>query len=555
MLNIDNDLRDLFKSDSVQKTIRVHFPNGEFDDLTNSNLIAESFSFDESIIRGDDFKFGLCEASSVTFECFDFGNCNNMEIEVSIEVAGYDPVPFGRFVVDSCKRQSNLTRRKIVAYSTGGEQFSLDGDLITYLTRDGLNQQIWFDSAIYKTLGVKFIDMMNNIEQIETRKELIEQINFYSAEGYTMILNVEAIYLPFTGISEYDSGYIQCTFTNDYIDKLRNLRNIVENGNLDHKNTILSQIDLAINNYLVVFGVYNQGDVGFEYAQKIKDCYCNLLFVYNNPKDTDYVIQPNIISKFTLTCVNDQSYNMDIDVFTNCDTYFGKFINNTGALISGDMLKSSSPLDILQSYAEINASFGRQNRYGNYEFTHLSKFELQTITPSDILYPGNDLYPGRVVYSDVISKNLIHRFWYEEYISKKFGTIVVNYKDSDGADKTLAKRIGDGENTYYFDDNVLFDGIITDEAQIESLILNNFVPYLNDFQAIPIELTMKGLPYFEAGDQIVIQTDEGPVTTYIFNRTIKGIHSLRDTIRTDCEEMNEPYTGTIKEDEPESEEE
>ena len=47
MLNIPTEVIELFKSDSIPKVFHVRFPNGEYRDLTNADIVSESVSFDE----------------------------------------------------------------------------------------------------------------------------------------------------------------------------------------------------------------------------------------------------------------------------------------------------------------------------------------------------------------------------------------------------------------------------------------------------------------------------------------------------------------------------
>ena len=74
MYDAKEEIKSLFRMDSVRKNIRIHFPNGERADIINENIIKESFSFTESICSREKLKFGLCEASVVEFECVGIEN-------------------------------------------------------------------------------------------------------------------------------------------------------------------------------------------------------------------------------------------------------------------------------------------------------------------------------------------------------------------------------------------------------------------------------------------------------------------------------------------------
>lgn len=86
MLQINNAVKNLFRSDSVKKNLRIHFPNGERADITNENIVGESLSFEESICSTEEIKFGLCEASVLEFDTADVENIEGAVITASIEI-------------------------------------------------------------------------------------------------------------------------------------------------------------------------------------------------------------------------------------------------------------------------------------------------------------------------------------------------------------------------------------------------------------------------------------------------------------------------------------
>ena len=138
MIKIPEEIKQLFLSDSIKKNIRIIFPGGELPDITNNNLIAESFSFSESACSKNKLKFGLCEANVVKFETFGIPNIKGLEIDVyhEIDISSLEAdfinqhglrdnilpypfyrIPYGRFVVDSCEKQNDMNRRKVIAYT------------------------------------------------------------------------------------------------------------------------------------------------------------------------------------------------------------------------------------------------------------------------------------------------------------------------------------------------------------------------------------------------------------------------------------------------------
>ena len=86
MLTVPSSIKALFIKDNVHKNFRVHFPNGEYSDITNENVVAESVRFTESLCSQDVFKFGLAEASVLEFEAVGVGKMLGMTIEAGIEI-------------------------------------------------------------------------------------------------------------------------------------------------------------------------------------------------------------------------------------------------------------------------------------------------------------------------------------------------------------------------------------------------------------------------------------------------------------------------------------
>lgn len=136
MLNIPDEIKILLKQSSVQKNFRVHFPNGECRDLINTDVIEESVEFTESLCSRDTFKFGLCEASHISFEIVNAPNIKGLTIEcgLDIDISSLDEypsgwiqradleyptyyIPYGLFVVESCQKQADMSHRAVEAYS------------------------------------------------------------------------------------------------------------------------------------------------------------------------------------------------------------------------------------------------------------------------------------------------------------------------------------------------------------------------------------------------------------------------------------------------------
>lgn len=131
-------IKELYRRDCIRKNIRIRFPNGERSDIINGDLDGENFSFTEKICSREKLTYGLCESSILEFTCVGVENVKGSTIEVYHEIdisslseediAEYGTIsedipypfyryPYGIFTIDTCTLQSDMRRRRVVAYS------------------------------------------------------------------------------------------------------------------------------------------------------------------------------------------------------------------------------------------------------------------------------------------------------------------------------------------------------------------------------------------------------------------------------------------------------
>jgi hypothetical protein len=71
------------------------------------------------------------------------------------------------------------------------------------------------------------------------------------------------------------------------------------------------------------------------------------------------------------------------------------------------------------------------------------------------------------------------------------------------------------------------------ETRINSALDSGFISNTEMINYVQSDIEMQALPYVECGDTIDSETEDGEaVETLVFNRTIKGIQMLRDTIQS-----------------------
>lgn len=119
---VTKDASNPFTKTKASVSITVHWPNGEFKDLTNGDIVKKSMKLKESICNERYFIWGGCISNCLTFrtgsEQFWGTEENDVphgKIEVFIECDGTKEQIFTG-IIDSGKRDKGLLTRTIVAY-------------------------------------------------------------------------------------------------------------------------------------------------------------------------------------------------------------------------------------------------------------------------------------------------------------------------------------------------------------------------------------------------------------------------------------------------------
>lgn len=213
--------------------------------------------------------------------------------------------------------------------------------------------------------------------------------------------------------------------------------------------------------------------------------------------------------------------------------YFSKFLNLDNR-------------KLLESCVEILGKFGRMNRYGYFEMLKLAEVIVQGLFPSFEEYPRNILYPmdyGLAVFDsneqEIITNNEAIDLWYEkQYIG--FERLICRYMSSEVLDgsgnpvEVLYETSWEDEGllTYDVSDNYIIRDNTWTASQIEDLLVN-LVISLQDIKFYPAEVSMVGLPYIEAGDEMLVSCHGHQLLVLNLSRTLNGIQALRDKAKTD----------------------
>lgn len=165
--------------------------------------------------------------------------------------------------------------------------------------------------------------------------------------------------------------------------------------------------------------------------------------------------------------------------------------------------------DILNGQLELTARFILQGRDGNVKMVRLSDESQTAVAPGDF-----------------------SKMWWDEYDVDDIGTVRFAFADKAGEEQIEDYRIGDGNSIYDMTDNETIMALASANPDtVKSLLDTYFVPHLGSVKFTPVDLTMKGLPYIEAGDAITVTAHDGTeVNTYVLRNEISGIQSLEAQI-------------------------
>lgn len=183
---------------------------------------------------------------------------------------------------------------------------------------------------------------------------------------------------------------------------------------------------------------------------------------------------------------------------------------------------------IINAICEINGCFGHVNRNNKFQYLEIALNQFG-------LYPRNDIYPADDLYPvEPSGRKIANNLWisceYEDYLVEKIDTLQIRQKEND-----IGVIIGNGENLYVIQDNFLVYG--KSGSDLEQIAKNTFNVIKSLSKYRPYSVDCLGNPCIEVGDAIRITAKSEIIESYVLQRTIKGIQSLRDTYKADGQKV------------------
>lgn len=585
MLNIPSTIKALYLTEGrpdIRKNFRVSFPNGEYSDINGDQILSESVKFTESIMSQSSFRFGLAEAPQIQFEVIGAGNMLGMTIDCYHEIEttslsaaeiasiqagtwdgelvleadsdlgfGFFRIPLGEFFVDKCPRNHGaMTHRRVVAYGPDlGKETSLS-PFYQFVAKQLYTGDKWrlYPDFYYANLYNNDRGVLNKFAHTSRSYSTSSQP---TPVMYISLAGGGTLQLSSTVKAHGSVTYFTLPQANSGMTLVRiiglktaaaaaraSLRTYLENNNLTLAGATYSGTTFATNEDgidAIIRAAFGDAYIGFR--QGIAATQWPLAY------QERYIIRPT--SDFIQVLVADTPmylaaisammvpasgsltarYNATDTTVIPADTPLVGTLEvydlttPTGASVIPDMGLSTSGIEVSGLYqysqvldymsvitglVELNAEFGAIGRDGAFKLVSLDSSSPVSLTPDQ--------------YAEC---------WYDEYEVSPIGA--VNYRLIDGEEVT--SYIGSGLSVYDMTGNALIDMASGIDA-VEAMLASNFAPGATALDFIPVELDSRGLPWVEAGDAILITTEDGEtVESFVLERTLAGINYLTDDIR------------------------
>lgn len=522
--------------------------------LDNDKLVSESVSFDERMCSGSTLKFGLCEGTSLEFQYFNYENINGCRIEAFIDVyygeAEPYEIPMGWFDVVQCPVQASTGIRKVTAYNKLRSSYLDSTKQVSALIEegeDGITGSISVHKLLEEILAEDSIQDEPTYEEITniTRDTTVSDGKVFicnaSGGGYLRVI-YGTVYLydvnhDTTGYYRYiiddkgmwDNVLGSIVLSGYYVSTqsgIVSLETYIKNG---------AALSAAMGGYIVVDNTS---------SEQIYRSFPPFSRSHSRRTATREMTNHSKVGFVVPLYVNSvSSQGSDTPTYAEIQSAANNFLNNINPAMLNYFhieksvlnaleevrLTSANSQDVtireLQSAAfEVSCQFGKLDRVTDL-FSGVT-LNYGRLLPASSLYPANTLYPA----GSEADTNPSHyqQLWTDDGGTDKFKYLIITYKSGDSEAKLQRTVHSDGTVNYNMSDNWLLKNLSWTAEQVGE-IADAMVPLMRNISWFPFEMWAPGLPYLETGDEIEIETPNGTYTSYILQRTLKGIQNLMDT--------------------------
>lgn len=578
---IREEYKRAFLDEKNKKVVMIKFT--ETDEIIDASQIMDqgSFKYVDSSNDGSEIKLGFSESAS--FEIDVKGDwVEKSSAEIYVEVTAYEEdtpysIPIGYFAISDVDYDYSLDKSHILAYS----KMLIDQDdekiapprvptnayrLNNYylnLVVDGLIPEQY----IYKTESMKLRKTIDNgnyytantvwtMEYVSSgtfRYYVSEDILLYRAclyhfdEQYSRMINrIPYVFLEVLAedyptipyrISEAAGGY---DYLRDVFWKQNpkynpdNFSYSYKYNSTFNKEPYLYTLGSSRNGlWIPIFkDSYSQYDyklshVGGANEPEYARCYERSGYrymTYTSSSSTDWK-RPFADDLSDVNWVTVLPTIEDTDFFDDCSVKY--VVSHQYGDISefgGKDISETTKLDFASDLAESNGDMLKMDRT-NGGFTQYSLYSDDYLLPSESLYPGDDVYPSGDKNIFHINKSMYSSLISKTKQSKRIGRVVVNKSGTE-----YIAEVEDFDEEYYSSIRIDNNNLIDNDYIDAQLVANNILNKYKDNIYTPFELECTGLPWLEAGDWIIVDTDDGQQKLNVNRRTLSGIQGMMDSL-------------------------
>lgn len=218
-------------------------------------------------------------------------------------------------------------------------------------------------------------------------------------------------------------------------------------------------------------------------------------------------------------------------------------INDSETVARTISATSLSGKDVITAICQMNAVFGKIARDGKFKYVDLVTFG-ETLYPAEDLYPADDLYPAENTNVTELGANGTYLSCeYEDYVTDFIDKVQIREQEND-----IGVIVGSGTNAFIIENNFLLFG---KGSLVLTPIATAIYNHISGIYFKPAKMVTVGNPLMETGDGIRLWTKYAMIDTYILNRKMTGIQSLRDSIeakstKARAEELNDTHHELIQ---------
>lgn len=529
---------------ATEENIRKYIPKSFPTTVSNSNIISESFGFEESICSANTLKFGACESAKIEVSVFNTANdYSETELKFDLDINSKGSFDWNVFRVKKVEKRA-IGDSMIKSLSAYDALYNLNDIAYSWytqymfgmnFTRQSLYRDYHFDYerqifSTYWNLARSFnIDgewnvskwiIAENWTSLDTSSYFVwgntSSKKVYMSKGtLTNDGTIKAISVtPTFNSSLYTDAVYQ-----QYCAEYDSLGRGVTTGDIMLEFTVAGQADTV--NFLadpkdVVLCPDNWTSVDIYISASL-----------HNESSTLQICSSYFIEQVSFL-------HYDIDKIINAKLPLVYYAYVSGKPTMEDIFKANSGItarDVMRSLMEMCGCFYRIGRDGYPQFIYPQEHGL---------YPANDLYPADTLFPKKSGEMTMPTSYYisaefAEFQVEKFGGIqvVVDGKDNTGAVVRAEYWVDDElENAYLIDDNIF---LCSDQFQYYSQstpeidnILQNMYGVLDNLQYTPFTAETIGTPFLESGDRFTLLTKSDGFESFIFERKLRGIQALKD---------------------------